>query len=190
LGHYRNHVRLGYRLALPDGKWAVFICCCLIFRRDERVPGNLGHRFQHPLIMDAASAKLILHHGQPFFFEILHDQTLSPKRTQRGRAPTKRMDSAWGDLQTIKIPPAPLCKGGLGGFQMIFSKLDFLNKISRSLTAVVQRIKESRSPKDERCGLPSHGFRASNYRFRVTGFKQDYFLFLLRVLCGLCGEWL
>jgi hypothetical protein len=58
--------------------------------------------------------------------------------TQRGRAATKRVDSAKGHVRTIQIPPAPLCKGGLGGFQRIYSQLDFLNKISRSCKLVAQ----------------------------------------------------
>jgi hypothetical protein len=59
-------------------------------------------------------------------------------RSQPGRDITKRMDSTQDHERTIKIPPAPLCKGGLGGFQRIFSKLDFLSKILRFCTLAVQ----------------------------------------------------
>ena len=65
-------------------------------------------------------------------------EEIPPLRTRCGKAATKRIDSAQGHARTIKIPPAPLCKGGLGGFQRIFSRLDFLNEILRSCTIAVE----------------------------------------------------
>jgi len=73
-----------------------------------------------------------------------------PQSTQRGRAASKRIGPALGYSRTIKIPPAPLCKGGLGGFRRPLSKLDFLNKISRFYTLVVQRtLRPGRSSKPQ-----------------------------------------
>jgi hypothetical protein len=54
--------------------------------------------------------------------------------------------------EPLKSPLPPLCKGGLGGFQRIFSSLDFLNEILGSCTIAV----ESNSP------LASH--KSSCYR--------------------------
>jgi hypothetical protein len=62
-GHQRDHVRLTDRLVAVDPQRAIGICVVVQFRADELLAGNLGHRGQHSLVVDAASPQLTVQHS-------------------------------------------------------------------------------------------------------------------------------
>lgn len=62
LHHQRNNVRLGNRLAVPDGQRTIRISLSREFTCDESVPGDLSERRQHAFVADATCAKLALDH--------------------------------------------------------------------------------------------------------------------------------